>query len=162
WLAGGAQAQYVGAQVCGSCHTDRVKRQSASEHARALRPVAEHELARFFAPDTPITRGANPRYQPTRTQPGFAAPLAASEDEKTVPVQWAFGAGDQAVTFVSQLDEDTYLEHRFSFYSQAASLDLTPGHPDKAKTSYPDAAGVAYKTFDPEAKIMRCFQCHST
>jgi len=161
-LAGGVSAQYVGAQVCGSCHADRMKRQSTSEHARALRPVAEHALARFFVPDTPIVRGANPRYEFAKTQTGFAVRIAAGEDEKTVPVQWAFGAGDQAVTFVSQLDEDSYLEHRYSFYSRTASLDLTPGHPDKAKTSYPEAAGVVYKTFDPEAKIMRCFQCHST
>jgi len=155
-------AQFVGAQVCGSCHADQAKRQSASEHARALRPVAEHALARLFVPDEPIVGGANPRYEFSKTQTGFAVHVGAGKEEKTIPVQWAFGAGDQAVTFVSQLDEDSYLEYRFSFYSRTARLDLTPGHPDKTKSSYPEDAGVVYKTFDPEAKIMRCFQCHST
>jgi hypothetical protein len=77
-------------------------------------------------------------------------------------VEWAFGAGQQAVTFVSRLDEDSYVEHRFSYYSSARALDLTPGHGAKASPTLPEAAGAVFRTFDPEAQVMRCFQCHST
>jgi hypothetical protein len=107
-------------------------------------------------------RGANPRYEFVQTGKGFAVHIVSGDQQKTIPIQWGFGAGDQAVTFVSQLDEDSYVEHRFSFYARSGSLDLTPGHQSKAKTGYPDSAGVVYKTFDPETQIMRCFQCHST
>src|SRR5205807_5691891 len=97
WLAlfcsAAVHAQYVGAQVCGSCHAERLKQQSESEHARALRSPAEHALAQRFPP-------------------GFAFDVVAGQEKKRVPIQWAFGAGDQAVTFVSRLDEDTYLENR--------------------------------------------------
>jgi hypothetical protein len=148
WLAllcycASAPAQYVGARVCGSCHTERMKQQAESEHARALRPPAEHAMAQQFPA-------------------GLAFRVVAGGEEKRVPIQWAFGAGDQAVTFVSQLDEDTYVENRFSYYTRAGGLDLTPGHPAKPKSAWPDAAGVVYKTFDPDAAILRCFQCHST
>jgi hypothetical protein len=148
WLAlfccsAGARAQYVGAQVCGSCHTERMKQQADSEHARALRRPGEHALAQRFPA-------------------GFAFDVVAGQEKKRVVIEWAFGAGDQAVTFVSHLDEDTYLENRFSYYTRAGGLDLTPGHPAKPKTKWPDAAGVVYKTFDPDAAILRCFQCHST
>lgn len=68
-------------------------------------------------------------------------------------VRWAFGAGAQAITYVSQLDEDTYLEHGLSLYAKGG-LALTPGHRN--------TAGVKYQTFAPDANIMRCFQCHST
>lgn len=68
--------------------------------------------------------------------------------------EWAFGAGLQAVTFVSQLDPDYYLEHGLSYYTSAKSLSVTPGH----RTG----AGERYRTFDPGAGILRCFQCHST
>jgi hypothetical protein len=161
-LAHGGLGQYVGAQVCGSCHADQWKQQTASGHAHALRPAAEHALARLFVPDVRFVRGVNPRYEFARTPTGFEVRIVAGKDEKVVPLQWAFGAGDQAVTFVSQLDEDTYVEHRLSFYSRANGLDVTPGHAASAKPTYPDAVGVVYKTFDPETKIMRCFQCHST
>ena len=160
-LAADLFGQFVGAKVCGSCHADRLRQQSASEHARALRPVAEHPLADRFVPGAPVVRD-NSQYSFARNGAGFATRVGTGKDKKTIPVQWAFGAGEQAVTFVSQLDEDTYLEHRFSYYARSGELDLTPGHPARAKAGYPDAAGVVYKTFDPEAKIMRCFQCHST
>jgi hypothetical protein len=68
--------------------------------------------------------------------------------------RWAFGSGLQAITWVSQVDEDTYLEHGLSWYRRRGGLDLTPGHRGPR--------GVAYRTFAPDAAILRCFQCHST
>lgn len=68
--------------------------------------------------------------------------------------RWAFGAGAQAVTYVTQSGEDTYLEHGLSWYKRSGGLALTPGHRTPA--------GVTYSTFAPDANIIRCFQCHST
>jgi hypothetical protein len=68
--------------------------------------------------------------------------------------EWAFGAGDQAVTYVSRLDDEHYIEHGLTFYAASKSLGITPGHRS--------TAGERYRTFDPEAAILRCFQCHST
>lgn len=68
--------------------------------------------------------------------------------------RWAFGSGAQAVTYVSQSGEDTYLEHGLSWYKKSGGLALTPGHSAKE--------GVTYRTFAPDASILRCFQCHST
>ena len=41
-------------------------------------------------------------------------PLAASFPKSAA--EWAFGAGEQAVTFVSRLDEDYYIEHGLTYY----------------------------------------------
>lgn len=68
--------------------------------------------------------------------------------------RWAFGAGLQAITYVSQADEDHYLEHGLSWYRRAKALDLTPGHMN--------ATGVRYRTFASDSAVLRCFQCHST
>ncbi len=68
--------------------------------------------------------------------------------------RWAFGAGAQAITYVTQTSEDTYLEHGLSWYRKPGGLALTPGHRTPA--------GVTYRTFAPDANLMRCFQCHST
>lgn len=72
----------------------------------------------------------------------------------TAPNRWAFGAGAQAITTVSQLNEDAYLEHGLSWYKQTGATALTPGHRTPV--------GVTYPTFSPEANLLRCFQCHST
>ena len=124
------ERNYVGSQACGACHTVQLTQQSASGHARALRPAAEHSLAKFFI------------------------------SKLEMPVEWAFGSGSQAVTFVSQVDEDSYLEHHVTYYSAVRALDTTPGH-GELKTAGA-TTGVLYKTFDPDPKIMRCFRCHST
>jgi cytochrome c5 len=83
---------------------------------------------------------------------GHARALARSVPPQ--PGEWAFGAGLQAITFVSRIDEDSYLEHGLTWYAAAKSLALTPGHRS--------AAGERYRTFDPDGAIFRCFQCHST
>lgn len=58
------------------------------------------------------------------------------------------------MTFVSRLDEEHYVEHGLTWYAASRSLRTTPGHSSDA--------GERYRTFDPGAAILRCFQCHST
>jgi tetratricopeptide (TPR) repeat protein len=70
------------------------------------------------------------------------------------PGHWAFGAGAKAITYVSQVAPDWYLEHGLSYYAETKSMALTPGHSN--------ADGLRYRTFDPFASILRCFRCHST
>src|SRR5215472_3023394 len=70
------------------------------------------------------------------------------------PGQWAFGAGQQAITFVTQIDPEVYLEEAQSWYRRLNGYALTPGAAS--------AAGTRYRLFDPAAGILRCFACHST
>ncbi len=92
-----------------------------------------------------------PEFQ-SQSNTGHARALAHSS--KTQPGQWAFGAGNQAITFVSRLNETDYLEHGETWYSASHSFAITPGHQN--------AEGLRYRIFDPSAGILRCFACHST
>jgi len=83
---------------------------------------------------------------------GHARALARSSQGQ--PGDWAFGAGIQAITFVSRFDADHYMELGESWYRATNSFGVTPGHRDNS--------GVEYRTFDPSAGIVRCFACHST
>jgi hypothetical protein len=97
-------------------------------------------------------RPCHPAQFTSQSKTGHARALAPAPAE--APGQWAFGAGEQAITYVSQLDEDWYIEHGLSYYSKTKSMALTPGHTD--------AKGVRYRIFDAAADILHCFQCHST
>ena len=68
--------------------------------------------------------------------------------------EWAFGAGAKAVTWVSRVDAETYIEHGLSAYPAAKTIGLTPGHKD--------ASGRRYRTLDSQATVLRCFRCHTT
>jgi len=70
------------------------------------------------------------------------------------PGDWAFGAGAQAITFVTRADADHYLEEGQSWYARLKGYARTPG----ARSD----AGTLYRLFDPEGGILRCFSCHST
>jgi hypothetical protein len=67
---------------------------------------------------------------------------------------WAFGAGGQAITFVTRIDSEHYREEAQSWYRRLNGYALTPGATG--------AAGTRYRIFDPSGNILRCFACHST
>jgi len=77
------------------------------------------------------------------------APSAAGQ-----PGEWAFGAGVQAITFVSRVDRERYLEHGETWFRALNGYGITPGHRD--------SRGMTFRIFDPVARILRCFACHST
>ncbi|MGH9725775.1 MAG: hypothetical protein ACRD41_11980, partial [Candidatus Acidiferrales bacterium] len=72
----------------------------------------------------------------------------------TMPVGWAFGAGDQAVTFVSRVAPDDYVEHSFSYYPRLGRMDVTPGQQTLRASILPGAFGRSC-SFD---EIQKCFQ----
>ncbi|MSV28255.1 MAG: hypothetical protein EXQ52_05855 [Bryobacterales bacterium] len=96
-------------------------------------------------------RGCHEAQFAAHAKTGHAKALSRSDRK---PGEWAFGAGVQAITFVSQADEDSYIEHGLSYYKATKSMALTPGHRSPE--------GERYRTFDPGAAIFRCFQCHAT
>lgn len=88
---------------------------------------------------------------------GHAHALRRAEQTDPGPgshAQWAFGAGAKAITWVSQISEDSIAEHGLSYYVSTKSLGITPGHTTSADR--------VYRTFDPVATVLRCFRCHST
>ena len=79
-----------------------------------------------------------------------------------IPLDWAFGSGVQAVTLVSRISKDWYLENYFSYYAAIDGLAPTPGHAELRPKELREAVGVLYETTDPKAGIVGCFECHST
>lgn len=79
-----------------------------------------------------------------------------------IPAEWAFGAGAQAVTFVSRVDKHWYIEHAYSYYAAMDAFALTPGQHALTPKTLTEAVGLMYKTNDPAFGIRGCFECHST
>jgi hypothetical protein len=162
WWVLGQQKQYLGAQVCGTCHPAQFERQSATGHARALSPAAAHSLASFFAPRRPLTRALKYNLEFSLDQRMFAVQAYDHEYILRLPIEWAFGAGRHAVTFVSRVNDELYLEHSFSYYPKTKSLDITPGHEGIQPQTLYQAMGVPFRTETSGRGIVNCFQCHST
>ena len=70
------------------------------------------------------------------------------------PGEWAFGAGQKAVTYVSRTSDEWYVERGLSLYASTGRLAPTPGHKGSEDLPYP--------ALGPGASVARCFRCHST
>ena len=99
-----------------------------------------------------VCEKCHPAEYARQAESGHAHALARSKAPQ--PGDWAFGAGEQAITFVTRLAPDAYLEEGRSWYRRLNAYGPTPG----AASS----SGTRYRTFDPAAGILRCFSCHST
>jgi|HubBroStandDraft_6_1064221.scaffolds.fasta_scaffold244662_2 hypothetical protein len=155
-------AQYVGAKVCGSCHPAQFARQTRSAHAGALSRAVDHPLAGTFPTGLDLRRSPNYRFEVFRTAGEFRTRIFDATDVMDLPMEWAFGAGRQAVTFVTKVNQDWYVEYYSSYYSAVHSWGPTPGQAAIPATSLAVAAGVLYKTTDTTTGIAGCFECHST
>jgi hypothetical protein len=126
-----------------------------------LSRTGDHALAKYFAPEQTMHRDPNYTFLFSRLA-GWSVRASDSEYVMNLQRDWAFGAGNHAVTFVSRLREDLYLEHAFSYYSDTKTLDITPGHEMIKPTSIYQAVGLPYPVADPNVGITNCFRCHST
>lgn len=167
WACGsllGADQGFVGAQVCGKCHTLQHQRQSASRHARSLQPILRSPLAELLTARTFRERsGLSFEYKvvdqglavTVRKPEGRIAQLL--EDKVSAILEWTFGAGAQGLTPVGRF-ENNYLEHRVSFYPRLNALALTQGHPLGDVRSSREGLGILQT---PETAY-GCFSCHAT
>ena len=152
-------AGWVGASTCAACHPAQARRQAVTGHAGALRRASDHPLSDLFFREREKTRQPGFRFEFLQGPLVRVSGAGAAVD---VSIQWAFGAGDQAVTFVSRVDRRNYVELFFSYYRAMHGLAATPGQQDLKPAGLGEAVGLYYKTRDPALGIDGCFACHST
>lgn len=151
-------AQYASSAACAVCHPRQHQQQSKTAHALALRRTAEHPLAdRFFQAGEAVRLGFRFFFLP-----GPRVRISGGGLEAESPLEWAFGSGVQAVTFVSRVDRNYYVEHFHSYYTALNALGPTPGQDALKPANLGESAGLLYKTRDPATGIDGCFACHST
>lgn len=157
-----APVSFAGANRCLPCHPSQFREQGASAHARALYRIEQHPLARSFPVSRQLARGRDYQFEFLCAPPAFRVRIFDRVDVMDLPVEWAFGAGRQAVTFVTRVNREWYIEHYATYYSALHSYGATPGQDAVKAKSLPDAAGLLYPISDPDRGIAGCFECHST
>ena len=155
--------EYIGAEACRACHSAQFERQSATGHAGALRRAIEHPLASRFTRAKPVQRAPNFHFKFVKIEDGIRVRADDGRYVTELPVEWAFGAGEHAVTFVSHVNDEFYLEHSFSYYPGAGAFALTPRHEALRVSTLHEAMGQPIPIWGARATtISACFGCHST
>ena len=119
-------------------------------------------MASHFATKEPVVLPPNFRFSFLETGKGFRVQCDDGQYVTGLPIEWAFGAGEHAVTFVSKVDRQFYIEHSLSYFKDTASLDLTSGHERLSRNTVNQAMGQPLKVEGSGPTIVNCFQCHST
>lgn len=166
-MTAGDGTGYIGSVACGKCHPKQCAGQSHSGHALALQRAVDHPQAKDYMASADWRRAPAFQFVFSRRPEGFFVQAFdySTRQSLELPVEWAFGAGNHAVTFVSRVSGDVYIEHSFSYYRDSKTMDLTPGHRLMQADSLPKAMGVLHhrtEPQDPQGGVRKCFECHST
>lgn len=161
--AGSPALHYVGSKACGECHPGEYAHHSRSGHARTLRPAAARSLARRLdgrSVDDPEVPGVVWRYALRDGQ--LTAERSESGRAERFFLEYAFGSGRHATTFVSLLDRGSRhpraFEHRLSVFAHSDAPGLTPGQSLRGHASGNTPGGRVHTADD----TLKCFGCHTT
>ncbi|OYW19271.1 MAG: hypothetical protein B7Z55_09170, partial [Planctomycetales bacterium 12-60-4] len=84
------------------------------------------------------------------------------ETPRSIPLDWCFGSGRHASTWVGTLTDSwggtDPVEFRWTWYAQQQEFDITPGQPSVHGDGYFGKLGVLFD----QPKARRCFACHAT
>lgn len=157
-----ASGKYAGTLVCEGCHAGQAKTQRLSAHAAALFRTQDHPLADSFTAGKELSRPPAWRFTFFDIAGALQARIFDGKDVMELPMEWAFGAGRQAVTFVTRVNKDLYVEHYATWYTALQGWGATPGQAAIRPANMAQAAGILYPISDPVTGVAGCFECHST
>jgi Cytochrome c554 and c-prime len=155
--------RFIGTKACRDCHPGAYAAHSASGHAKTLRPAGGIELAKKIdglVADDPETPGVKWRYH--RGEGTLVAERLEGQDRQRLPLDFALGSGQHAVTFVSLARDGvrppSAEEHRLTYFAHTESMGLTPGQVREGNTRGLTSTGFLL----PPAVVLDCFECHGT
>ncbi len=146
---------------CVECHPQGAEFWKTG-HARTLRPATAPEshalLSRFEA--APPTSAASLRL--LLAPSSVTAVDSRGESARSIPLDWCFGSGRHASTWVGTLTDSwggtDLVEFRWTWYAHQQEFDVTPGQPSAPGERTFGGLGVLYD----QPKARRCFACHSS
>jgi hypothetical protein len=153
------ESAYAGAGACAGCHAEIYRKQSASNHARSLRPLLEAGEITSHVPFEIFDRSSGTTLTLVRASDDrleLVARTGASEDRLTL--QWAFGSGAKGITPLGRLRDGAFAESRVSWYAATGSFDFTTGATKFTPQTNSESLGRPLRKQD----AVECFGCHTT
>jgi len=149
------QSQFAGTQACAGCHAAIVRTQAATQMALTMMPAANSSV---LAGHTGGIFSFGPyHYEVTRSAGSFKLKVSDDKEEATEPLQWAFGSGAIAQSYV-WWQSGQLIESRFNYFDTIRGFDRTPGRLQGTPLSLDMAQGRKMAEFEGR----KCYACHST
>lgn len=163
-IGGGSRpAGFVGDRACAECHVGEFALHRRSGHSKTLQPAEETAVARWLDGQT-LKDPELPQvtWSYALRDRRLSVERAEGGEVERFLIDYAFGSGNHASTFVSMAERDPRApvgqEHRLTCYSGTKTLDVTPGHELMAPAPGTTPRGRSLSSL----KLLRCFRCHTT
>lgn len=146
---------FVGTEMCGGCHSDKVFQQQRTSMAKAAWRASETAV---LLSNSSISRSAPP-FQTViaRDRESSTYTVSRGGEMMTGRILWSMGNGNMGQTFVLRSDGSLF-ESQLSYFASIGGLDLTPGHSKAALQSLEQAFGQRQSV----ESAQKCFACHTT
>lgn len=162
---GSPASLFAGSRACAECHPGESALYHRSGRSKTLRRAPESGLAAWL--DGRAVRDEeypDAVWSFSKRDESVAARRSENGREERSSVEYAFGSGRHATTFVSLTDRDvahpTALEHRLTYFAQDRSLGITPGQ-SRGTDVDPEEVTPSGRRLGAE-KTLECFGCHTT
>jgi len=150
--ADASSSDYVGANVCGQCHSELQRGQQQHAMAHTSTPAREAEGTQLRA--SLAIGGFRYTIAPRANSVNYT--VSDGRRSLSVPLIWAFGSGGHGQTFLFTFQNSWY-ETQVSFF-RGHGLGITPGDPLPTSANLSDAIGRKV----PQQELEKCFGCHAT
>ncbi len=149
------QSQFAGTQACARCHEAIVRTQTTTQMALTMMPAASSPVLQTHTGE--VFSSGSYHYSVERTANSFKLKISDGTEERTEPIQWAFGSAAIAQSFEWWQDDQLY-ESRFNYFSLTHGFDRTPGRLQGPPVSMEMAVGRKVASFEAR----KCYACHSS
>lgn len=149
-------AEYVGSNVCASCHSDIFESHFSTSMRNALVRPEDKELLAFPVGSLKFKEGEFVHVL-TRDEENVTYSVQTEDEQIRFSNPWVFGSGMAGQTFVFKRG-DRFYEGRVSYFEAVEGLDLTIGHRQEVPGLIGDAIGRQLSM----EEVQGCFGCHST
>lgn len=156
-----ADNAYIGHMRCAECHADTHTSHLTTPHSRTLTTAKASHTAALFC-DTKHFGGEDfGTFEYICDDEGLAVSLPERFPDRLFPLDYAFGSGEHAVTFLTLLQdsgETVAIEHRMSWFRNGSKVETTPGQAKETPGRDMECFGKVFRGKD----MHRCFNCHIT
>jgi hypothetical protein len=149
------ESQFAGEVACAGCHAGIARTQVTTQMARTLMPAASSAV--LSAHTGPIFSFGSWQYKVGRANGSFILTVSDGTREHAEPLQWAFGSGAIAQSYLWWEKGQLY-ESRFNYFADLHGFDRTPGRLAAPPVSLEMAEGRKLAEFEAR----ECYSCHAT
>jgi len=153
---GASRDDYVGSEVCGSCHAAKAASQKTTGMAQSLHPAADSEILRTHPHMSFQVR--NYHYQIETSPTGSTYRVTDGTDTLAASLLWAFGTGKVGQSYLFKKENGNFYEARVTYFDSLGNVDFTPA---RELNNPKDIHEAMYRPVDGD-EIRRCFACHTT